>query len=30
LQPGFKWRGMRVVNPFAKKTDVRLKRAMGG
>lgn len=30
LQAGFTWRGLRVVDPFAKKTDARLKRAMGG
>jgi predicted nucleic acid-binding protein len=29
LQPGFTWRGVRVVNPFAVKMDVRLKRVMG-
>jgi predicted nucleic acid-binding protein len=28
LQPGFTWRGVRVVDPFAKKMDVRLKRVM--
>jgi predicted nucleic acid-binding protein len=30
LQAGFTWRGVRVVDPFAKKMDVRLKRVMGG
>lgn len=30
LQSGFKWRGLRVVNPFAKRMDVRLKRLIGG
>ncbi len=29
LQSGFKWRGVRVVDPFAKKMDVRLKRVLG-
>jgi predicted nucleic acid-binding protein len=29
LQAGFTWRGVRVVDPFAKKMDVRLKRVMG-
>jgi predicted nucleic acid-binding protein len=28
LQAGFTWRGVRVVDPFAKKMDVRLKRVM--
>jgi predicted nucleic acid-binding protein len=30
LQSGFTWRGVRVVDPFAKKMDVRLKRLLGG
>jgi predicted nucleic acid-binding protein len=30
LQSGITWRGVRVVDPFAKKMDVRLKRVMGG
>jgi predicted nucleic acid-binding protein len=28
LQSGFTWRGVRVVDPFAKKMDARLKRVM--
>lgn len=30
MQSGFTWRGVRVVDPFAKKMDVRLKRLLGG
>jgi predicted nucleic acid-binding protein len=30
MHAGFTWRGVRVVDPFAKKMDVRLKRVMGG
>jgi predicted nucleic acid-binding protein len=30
LQAGCTWRGVRVVDPFAKKMDVRLKRVMVG
>ena len=30
LQPGFTWRGVRVVDPFAAKMDGRLKRVMAG
>jgi hypothetical protein len=29
VQAGFTWRGVRVVDPFAKKMDVRLKRVLG-
>lgn len=28
MQPGFTWRGLRVVNPFAAKLDTRLKRVL--
>lgn len=30
FQPGFTWRGVTVVNPFAAKMDGRLKRLMAG